>query len=111
MPRYTFLKSIVFRSIFRGFLRGLSPQNPEGIAQRERSSHPALYLADTLHQLALRLTGIGAEPDLDPGGRFVRDRNSSFKNTRTAFVMRRSRADDSSNTSTQKSLSPKRSLL
>ena len=37
MPRYTFLKSIVFRSIFRGFLRGLSPQNPEGIAPRERS--------------------------------------------------------------------------
>ena len=98
MPRYTFLKSIVFRSIFRGFLRGLSPQNPEGIAPRERSSHPALYLTDTLHQLALRLTGIGAEP-------------SSFKNTRTALVMRRSRADDSSNTSTQKSLSPKRSLL
>ena len=68
MPRYTFLKYIVFRSIFRGFLRGLSPQNPEGIAPRERSSHPALYLADALHQLALRLTGIGAEPDLDPGG-------------------------------------------
>ena len=33
MPRYTFLKSIVFRSIFRGFLRGLSPQNPEASPQ------------------------------------------------------------------------------